>query len=562
MQDNQFDSTPSTLLALSATVPEQLVAAAVPTPAGPDKGERARETAAEPHDPLETLTPKPNPEIVFGLVGPVGVELRPVIDAIGDELAGKYRTRTIKLSELIEDFFGTNFNSGAEHLRIRKLMHLGTYLRQKTKFGEAVGLLGIEEVARLREEELGGETFGNAYIIRSLKTPEEVQLFRNVYGKGFFLISVYSHRENRVSYLSDRLADSLHGDTQKCRARAERLVEIDELENRPFGQDVRDAFPLADLFINSDDRENLRAQVKRFVELIFGYRFATPTQEEHGMQHARAAAMRSSDMNRQVGAAIANDEGDLLALGCNDVPKAGGGFYWPDSSPDERDFRKGVDSMSEHRSQVIREFLARLEAAKLLNLKESIPEVADSLLSGDLSWVLKGATATSVLEFGRSVHAEMAAITTAARLGISLAGTTLYVTTFPCHICARHIVASGIRNVFYIEPYPKSRAKKLHGDAILVDPITPSEKLTNFRPFRGIAPSRYFELFEAGDLRKDDDGKVPAWKISSGSPRFQRYIVTYTSLETNIIGELLPAIRKIGISVPEDQLASLEQEFA
>lgn len=513
-------------------------------------------------DPLSLLKAMADPEVVFGLVGPIGVELRPVIDAIEQELAGKYRTKTIRLSELIEDFFGVDFSGGAEHLRIRKLMHLGTHLRQESQLGEAVALLGIEEIARVRDDELEGKDAANAYIIRSLKTPDEVQLFRNVYGKGFYLISVYSHRENRVTYLSERLANSLHGDTSKCRARAERLVEIDELENRKFGQDVQDAFPLADLFLNSDDRENLRAQIKRFIELVFGYRFATPTREEHGMQHARSAALRSSDMNRQVGAAIANAEGDLLAIGCNDVPKAGGGFYWPDSVPDERDFRKGVDSMSEHRSQVIREFLARLEIAGLLKIESSIPHVADSLLSGDLRWVLKGATATSILEFGRSVHAEMAAITTAARLGISLVGATMYVTTFPCHICARHIVASGIRNVYYVEPYPKSRAKKLHGDAILVDPITPSERMTNFQPFRGIAPSRYFELFEANDSRKDRNGKVPAWKIATGSPRFQRFIVTYRHLETNIVGKLLPAIRESGINLPSEKLDQLEQEFA
>ena len=220
--------------------------------------------------------------------------------------------------------------------------------------------------------------------------------------------------------------------------------------------------------------------------------------------------------------------------------------------------------MSEHRGQVIREFLARLDNADLLKIKDdqSVSRIADSLLTGDRKWVLKGATATGILEFGRSVHAEMAAITTAARLGISLHGANLYVTTFPCHICARHIVASGIRNVFYIEPYPKSRAKKLHGDSILIDPITPSEKMVNFQPFRGIAPSRYFELFDSGDSRKDGNGKVPPWKITNGTPRFQRFIVTYLALETNIIGEILPAMRKKGIRIPKGELKALSKEFA
>ena len=32
----------------------------------------------------------------------------------------------------------------------------------------------------------------------------------------------------------------------------------------------------------------------------------------------------------------------------------------------------------------------------------------------------------------------------------------MYMTTFPCHNCAKHIIASGIINVYYIEPYAES----------------------------------------------------------------------------------------------------------
>ena len=47
-----------------------------------------------------------------------------------------------------------------------------------------------------------------------------------------------------------------------------------------------------------------------------------------------------------------------------------------------------------------------------------------------------------------------------------MVGGTLYTTTFPCHNCTRHIVASGIAKVYYIEPYAKSLALELHNDAI------------------------------------------------------------------------------------------------
>ena len=50
-------------------------------------------------------------------------------------------------------------------------------------------------------------------------------------------------------------------------------------------------------------------------------------------------------------------------------------------------------------------------------------------------------------ELCRSVHAEMNAITQAAKHGLKVAGATLYVTGPPCKMCARLIVNAGIKNV-------------------------------------------------------------------------------------------------------------------
>ncbi len=50
-------------------------------------------------------------------------------------------------------------------------------------------------------------------------------------------------------------------------------------------------------------------------------------------------------------------------------------------------------------------------------------------------------------------HAETNAIFNAARSGVPLVGSTLYVTTFPCCGCAQAIVQSGIRRVFTLGEY-------------------------------------------------------------------------------------------------------------
>jgi deoxycytidylate deaminase len=500
---------------------------------------RATKKGAAPN----LLIPASYPELVIGLVGPIGVDLAPVIKALEVVLKEpKYKTHTIQLSQLIEQFLNSDHSGKEEHVRINNLMNEGTSLREKTDRGEAVALLAIAEIRELRSQSIDNKAERNAFILKSLKHPEEVKLLRAVYGKGFILISVYAPRDVRVSALEERIIKSRNGTKEGARGHAENLVQKDESENgRSLGQDVKDAFPLADLFVDSRNKNALRVGVQRFMAQLFGYRFHTPNHDEHGMFHARAAALRSADMNRQVGAAVLNDAGDVISLGCNDVPKATGGLYWESDSSDARDFVLGVDSSAEQRLTMLADLLDKLKAAKVLNSDKAknVNELVAELLSGKNKARVKNASLLNLLEFGRSVHAEMAALMSAARLGISVNGATLYCTTFPCHMCARHIVASGIKRVVYIEPYPKSRAKQLHQDSICVDPVAPSPSHVNFEPFQGVAPVRYFDIFEASDLRKDANGRVPEWHMSDGKPRFLRYLNTYRELEAKVTAELL-----------------------
>ncbi len=160
------------------------------------------------------------------------------------------------------------------------------------------------------------------------------------------MVSAYVPREERVSTLAEVLAASENdSDIEKYRASAEELINIDEQEEgQKLGQDVSDAFPLADFFVDARSKENLEVSIRRFLETLFGYPYHTPTRDEFGMYLAQAAAMRSSDLSRQVGAAITTNEGEVIALGANDIPKAYGGLYWCDDEEDSRDFRLNKSS--------------------------------------------------------------------------------------------------------------------------------------------------------------------------------------------------------------------------
>jgi dCMP deaminase len=57
------------------------------------------------------------------------------------------------------------------------------------------------------------------------------------------------------------------------------------------------------------------------------------------------------------------------------------------------------------------------------------------------------------IEMQKNIHAEASLIAQAARDGVELEGSDLYVTTFPCPICAKSVAEAGIKRVFFIEGY-------------------------------------------------------------------------------------------------------------
>ncbi len=103
----------------------------------------------------------------------------------------------------------------------------------------------------------------------------------------------------------------------------------------------------------------------------------------------------------------------------------------------------------------------------------------------------------------------------------------MYTTTFPCHECARHIVAAGIAEVIYLEPYPKSGIKYLFHDSIDVDPTAIDDKRVAFHTFVGVAPPRYLEFFTVGTRdRKNDEGYLEKVDVKIQPPSLPYYTPT------------------------------------
>jgi len=67
-------------------------------------------------------------------------------------------------------------------------------------------------------------------------------------------------------------------------------------------------------------------------------------------------------------------------------------------------------------------------------------------------------------ELCRGVHAEQNAIIQAALFGVSIKGATMYITNYPCSVCAKMIVNAGIEEVVFGDGYPDDLALQVMAD--------------------------------------------------------------------------------------------------
>ena len=289
------------------------------------------------------------PELLFGFVAPIGADLTATVAAFRAYFARQgYRVIEIKVTDefkVLERDFPPDLPLDESSLQRRYETYIAYGNQLRAQFDDAIlATLAIRRVMRKRVNLDVTVGFSKTvYLIHQFKRKEEIDLLRTVYGRLFFQVSTYSRHGARVDYLSRKFASSEHSSGHmKYRSAAEELVQIDEDEvEKPHGQRVAKISHDADFIVNIDTLDNkVDGQVDRFCELIFGSNSISPTYIEYGLFLAKAAALRTLDLSRQVGAAIFSLSGDIIALGTNEVPKAGGRIYNSEDTYDNRDFKR------------------------------------------------------------------------------------------------------------------------------------------------------------------------------------------------------------------------------
>ena len=136
-----------------------------------------------------------------------------------------------------------------------------------------------------------------------------------------------------------------------------------------------------------------------------------PSWESYFMELALIAAKRSTCLRRQMGAVMVRDR-RVLSTGYNGPPRG----------------------------------LAHCSETGCLREQMGIP-------SGERA------------ELCRAVHAEQNAIVQACQAGVSLEGAELFVTHFPCVVCAKMLINAGIKKITYTQAYPDELSAQMLGEA-------------------------------------------------------------------------------------------------
>ena len=517
------------------------------------------------------------PELVVALCGPIGSPLHETTAQIKNALTEfGYRTEPIRLSDLIRinaDFVEVTVDHTSRYSETETLIKAGDELRLRLG-NDILAKMAIAKIGadrrksygefsdRANETEKGKDkqiqSHRICHVIDSVKNIDELKLLRLIYGEALFAIGIFSPVEIRKKNL-ERPGALLEDDIKK-------LIDTDSGEEFSHGQSVRDTFPLCDFFLRVDEPTagptedkavgQLVEKLRRFFNLIFRTAVVSPTPEENAMYAAASAARNSACISRQVGAAVTSKAGELLATGWNDVPSGGGGLYGKpplsligsDKRGDERCYAQpGAKCHNDVEKRTIADKIVEALVKDAVMTSENQERAVQS--------IMKDSRVKDLIEFSRAVHAEMHAILGASRVaGDRVIGGKVFVTTYPCHSCARHLVAAGIAEIYYIEPYRKSLATRLHADA-LTEAI--DGKGVKLMQFDGVAPRRFIDLFDSGS-RKSKAGVLDLKRRDEASPSTHVSLRAIPRLEEVVVAEIsntqlrLPELTPVGGTNDQD----------
>ena len=285
--------------------------------------------------------------------------------------------------------------------------------------------------------------------IDALRNPYEAHYLRDLY-KSFYLVSVSTDDDERRRRLS-------HLDSNE-------LLSLDEMEYPSknlkkgqifYQQSISECLQISDIHLYNPHSDNKRydfliRNLVRYIALMLHPGLVTPTNVERCMQMAFNAKFNSGCLSRQVGAVITDENYYIKAIGWNDVPQG--------QIP--CNLRSIQNFFTENDSATFSDFeLKNPEFSSALNKINNAYEKNDIKNIYNIPYCFKdiynGIKQDKNQVYTRALHAEENAFLQASKFGgEGINGGKLFVTASPCELCSKKAYQLGIKEIFYIDPYP------------------------------------------------------------------------------------------------------------
>lgn len=264
----------------------------------------------------------------------------------------------------------------------------------------------------------------------------------------YYLVAVHTEETQRIERLelqNFKMEEIRSLDTIEC----PKHLNGQELF---YHQDVKGCIEKADIHINNSPTERekffLTNQLVKYIALMNHPGLITPSHVERCMQIAYNTRLNSGCLSRQVGAVITDQNYSVKAVGWNDVAEGQVSCALRDlceyKERNEERFSKYELENTEFQAVV-----DKLYEIKRDKSREGLP------LPYCFKDIKIGLDHQRNQVHTRSLHAEENAFLQLSKYGgQGIQGGKLFVTASPCELCSKKSYQLGIRQIYYIDPYP------------------------------------------------------------------------------------------------------------
>ena len=330
--------------------------------------------------------------------------------------------------------------------------------------------------------------------IDAIRNPYEAYYFKDKYSS-FYLISLNTEedaRKKRLGQLDEEELQSLDE------------IEYEVASQSDYGifyhQTIPECLKISDIHLyNPDICDNrfffLTEQILKYIALILHPGLVNPTHVERCMQTAYIASLNSGCLSRQVGAAITGPDFSVKAIGWNEVPEG----QISCNLRCTRDYCKSKDpetySHFELENERFQEALIAIDQAVSQCDHPDLGGMTYSYCFKDIYNELEGGIKNQV--FTRALHAEENAFLQLSKNGgQGIKGGKLFSTDSPCELCSKKAYQLGIKEIYYIDPYPGISAQHILNFGRYGNPIV--------HLFYGAIGNAYVKLYSPRFSIKDE----------------------------------------------------------